>query len=109
MLEPYQAYHRLRVIALQTCCSLTLADNDFEDIVQAWSRLEVFHLSHGSTGCPPVHLTLRGVTSLLHHCPKLKHFTLMFDLICVPEHVARHNHGSGSEVYESLHVPLFEE
>ncbi|KAI6041624.1 hypothetical protein EDC04DRAFT_1223582 [Pisolithus marmoratus] len=87
MLEPYQSFYQLRVVALQTSFSLALADNDFEDMVKAWPHLEVFHLFHDGIMSPPVHLTLRGVTALLHHCPKLKHFTLMFDATHVPERV----------------------
>ncbi|KAI6101203.1 hypothetical protein F5141DRAFT_1065964 [Pisolithus sp. B1] len=37
MLEPYEAFHQL---------SLTLADNDFQDMVKAWPSLEAFHLLH---------------------------------------------------------------
>ncbi|KAI6163489.1 hypothetical protein EDD17DRAFT_473673 [Pisolithus thermaeus] len=84
MLEQYRAFHQLRVIALQTGYSLTLADNDFEDMVEAWPHLEMLHLFHDDITSPPVHLTLRGVTALLYHCPKLKHFTLMFDATRVP-------------------------
>ncbi|KAI5990629.1 hypothetical protein EDD15DRAFT_2197939 [Pisolithus albus] len=86
MLEPYQAFHQLRVIALQTSRSLTLAGNEFEGMVKAWPHLEVFHLFHDGITSPPVHLTLLGVTTLLYHCPKLKHFTLVFDARGVPEH-----------------------
>lgn len=68
MLEPYQTCHHLKVIALQVSSSLTLADND----------LEVFHLFPDNSEDPPVQLTFRGVTALLHRCPKLKDFTLMF-------------------------------
>ncbi|KAI6020384.1 hypothetical protein BKA83DRAFT_4300868 [Pisolithus microcarpus] len=88
MLEPYQAFHQLRVIALQTSHSLTLADNEFEGMVKAWPHLEVFHLFHDGIMSPPVHLTLLGVTALLYHCPKLKHFTLMFDARRVPGRLA---------------------
>ncbi|KAI6011301.1 hypothetical protein EDC04DRAFT_778684 [Pisolithus marmoratus] len=79
ILEPYYVCHHLRVIALQTPISITLADNDLEDMVMSWPHLEVFHLFQGSIMGPPVHLTLRGVTALLYHCPKLIHFTLTFD------------------------------
>ncbi|KAI5990314.1 hypothetical protein F5J12DRAFT_477729 [Pisolithus orientalis] len=84
MLEVYQAFRQLRVIALQTCVSPTLADNDLEDMVKAWPHLEVFHLFYEEILCPAVRLTLRGVTALLYHCPKLKHFTLTFDATHVP-------------------------
>ncbi|KAI6143728.1 hypothetical protein BKA82DRAFT_4182809 [Pisolithus tinctorius] len=84
MLETYQAFRQLSVIALQTSLCLTLADNDFGDMVKAWPHLEVFHLFQDGILRPPVHLTLRGVTALLYHCPKLKHFTLMFDATHVP-------------------------
>ncbi|KIO01589.1 hypothetical protein M404DRAFT_727710 [Pisolithus tinctorius Marx 270] len=84
MLEVYQAFRQLRVIALQTCVSPTLADDDLEDMVKAWPHLEVFHLFYEEILCPPVHLTLRGVTALLYHCPKLNQFTLMFDATHVP-------------------------
>ncbi|KAI5987413.1 hypothetical protein EDC04DRAFT_2614816 [Pisolithus marmoratus] len=88
MLECYQVYRQLRVIALKTRYSVTISDDDFEDMIKAWPDLEVFHLFHNPTECPPDHLTLRGVTALLHHCPKLKHFTLTFDATFVPERVA---------------------
>ncbi|KAI6124863.1 hypothetical protein EV401DRAFT_1147825 [Pisolithus croceorrhizus] len=71
MLEPYEAFHQLRFIALNTSYSLTLADNDFQDMVKAWPSLEAFHLLHDRLVNPSVHLTLR-VTALLYHCPKLK-------------------------------------
>ncbi|KAI5987416.1 hypothetical protein EDC04DRAFT_1497204 [Pisolithus marmoratus] len=92
MLEPYQVYHQLRVIALGTRYSVTMSDDDFEDMVKAWPDLEAFHLFHDDRVDTPVHLTLRGVTALLHHCPKLKHFTLTFDATRVPEHVAGLSH-----------------
>ncbi|KAI6126551.1 hypothetical protein F5141DRAFT_1081657 [Pisolithus sp. B1] len=88
MLEPCRAFHQLRVVALQTSYSLMLADNEFEDMVKAWPLLEVFHLFHDGIMSPPVHLTLRGVTALLYHCPKLRDFTLMFDASRVPERYA---------------------
>ncbi|KAI6011289.1 hypothetical protein EDC04DRAFT_2609953 [Pisolithus marmoratus] len=71
MLEPYQACHRLRVIALETPCNRTLTDNDLEKMV--------FHLFQHGKKYLPVQLTLRGVAALLVHCPKLTQFTLMFD------------------------------
>ncbi|KIN93272.1 hypothetical protein M404DRAFT_528112 [Pisolithus tinctorius Marx 270] len=85
VLEVYQAFRQLRVIALQTCISSWLADNDLEDMVKAWPHLEVFHLFYEEVLRPAVCLTLRGVTALLYHCPKLKHFTLMFDATHVPD------------------------
>lgn len=97
MLEPYQACHHLRVIALRTHCSLALADTDLEDMVKAWPHLEVFHLSHNVIMGPsrrPVHLSLRGVTALLHRCPKLKCFTLEFDATRVPERATRLSYGT---------------
>ncbi|KAI6007663.1 hypothetical protein F5J12DRAFT_829716 [Pisolithus orientalis] len=78
MLEPYQTCHHLKVIALQVSSSLTLADNDLEDMVKAWPHLEVFHLFPDNSEDPPVQLTFRGVIALLHRCLKLKDFTLMF-------------------------------
>ncbi|KAI5995067.1 hypothetical protein EDD15DRAFT_713026 [Pisolithus albus] len=94
MLDPYQACHRLRVIALETPYNLTLADNDLEDLVKAWPHLEVFHLLHDGREDPLVRLTLRGITSLLYHCPKLTHFTLLFDATCVPEDTTLLSHGT---------------
>ncbi|KAI6102646.1 hypothetical protein EDD16DRAFT_1525514 [Pisolithus croceorrhizus] len=84
MLELYRAFRQLRVIAIQTGYSLMLADSDFQDMVKDWPHLEMFHLSHDDITSPPVHLTLRGVAALLHHCLTLKHFTMMFDATRVP-------------------------
>ncbi|KAI6011303.1 hypothetical protein EDC04DRAFT_2905588 [Pisolithus marmoratus] len=89
ILEPYHICHHLRVIALETPLSITLADNDLEDLVMSWPHLEVFHLFQRGIKHPPVHLTLRGVTALLCHCRKLTHFTLMFDATRVPEDAAQ--------------------
>ncbi|KAI6018370.1 hypothetical protein EDC04DRAFT_453299 [Pisolithus marmoratus] len=89
ILEPYHVCHHLRVIALETSLSITLADNDLEDLVMSWPHLEVFHLFQRDMNPPPVHLTLRGVTALLCHCRKLTHFTLMFDATRVPEDAAQ--------------------
>ncbi|KAI6141893.1 hypothetical protein BKA82DRAFT_4199709 [Pisolithus tinctorius] len=84
LLENYQAFHQLRAIALKTPISFTLSDSDLEGMVKAWPHLEAFHLFHQVMLDPPVQLTLRGVTALLYHCPKLKHFTLTFDATHVP-------------------------
>ncbi|KAI6011288.1 hypothetical protein EDC04DRAFT_2905573 [Pisolithus marmoratus] len=93
VLERYQACRQLRVIALDTPYSLTLADNDLEDMIKAWPHLEVFHLFYGGTEYPsPVQLTLRGVTALLFHCPKLTHFALTFDATRVPEDAVPPSH-----------------
>ncbi|KAI6011304.1 hypothetical protein EDC04DRAFT_778718 [Pisolithus marmoratus] len=88
-LEPYQACHQLRVIALETPYSHTLTDNELEDIVTSWPHLEVFHLFQRGRESPLIRLTLRGVTALLHRCSKLTHFTLMFDATHVPEGATR--------------------
>ncbi|KAI6114569.1 hypothetical protein F5141DRAFT_1213785 [Pisolithus sp. B1] len=98
MLEPFQTCHRLRVIALETLCHLTLADSDLEDLVKAWPLLEAFHLIQRGLEHPLIRLTLRGITSLLYHCPKLTHFTLMFDATRVPEDIARLSLGTLSAV-----------
>lgn len=89
MLEPYQTCHQLRVIALETPYLLSLTDNDLEDLAKAWPHLEVFHLIQSGIEDPLVHLTLRGVTSLLYHRPKLTHFSLLFDTNWVPDDIAR--------------------
>lgn len=79
MLKPYHDFHQLRVIALQTGYSMELVDHDLEGMVAAWPHLEIFHLFPDGIMDPPVRLTLRAVTALLYHCPKLKRFTLLFD------------------------------
>lgn len=38
LLEPFQTCHHLSVIALQTTDSVTLADNDLENMVNVWQR-----------------------------------------------------------------------
>ncbi|KIK14583.1 hypothetical protein PISMIDRAFT_347660 [Pisolithus microcarpus 441] len=86
MLEPYRDFHQLRVIALQTGYSMKLVDHDLEGMVAAWPHLEIFHLFPDGIINPPVHLTLRAVTALLYHCPKLERFTLLFDATRVPKH-----------------------
>lgn len=98
MLEPYQTCHQLRVIALEMPFLLSLTDNDLEDLVKAWPHLEVFHLIQSGIEDPLVLLTLRGVTSLLYHCPKLTHFSLLFDANRVPDDIARLSHGILSAV-----------
>ncbi|KAI6012068.1 hypothetical protein PISMIDRAFT_332436 [Pisolithus microcarpus 441] len=98
MLEPYQTCHQLRVIALETPYRPTLTDNDLEDLVKAWPHLEVFHLIQHGIPYPLVHLTLRGITALLYHCPKLRHFALMFDATWVPEDTALLSRGILSAV-----------
>lgn len=108
VLEPYQACHHLGIIALQVPCSLTLADNDLEDMVKAWPHLAVFHLFPGGKAVPPVHRTLRGITALLYHCLELKDFTLMFDATRVPECIAQPSCGklvgSPSVKYMGVHT-----
>ncbi|KIK17115.1 hypothetical protein PISMIDRAFT_235856 [Pisolithus microcarpus 441] len=98
MLEPYQTCHQLRVIALETPYLLSLTDNDLEDLVKAWPHLEVFHLIQSGIEYPLVHLTLRGITSLLYHCTKLTHFSLLFDANWVPDDIARLSRGILSAV-----------
>lgn len=54
-------------------------DNDLEYVIEVWPHVEAFHLFYHGVEHPAVHLTLRGVTALLYHCPKLTYFTLMFN------------------------------
>ncbi|KAI6140666.1 hypothetical protein BKA82DRAFT_4449771 [Pisolithus tinctorius] len=120
MLELYQAFPHLRVIALMAPRNLTLADSDLEDMVKSWPHLEVFHLfPYLGRVCPTVRLTLRGVSTLLYHCRKLKHFTLPFDAthvpvpkdlgnrLSVPNTAVRYMGVHGSPVSESSNVAAY--